>query len=72
MARKTSKTQAAPKYGIFRGEAYAVPLYDLDGNFARFDTIDAAMEALPALVADEERMAARWGFTPAKLIVRTF
>ena len=69
MARKSNRS-TAPRYGIFRGTTYAVPVYDLDGNMARFDTLDAAKAALPELQADENRMAARWGYPAAKLIVQ--
>ena len=70
MARKTSTTSTTPKYGIFRGETYAVPMCDDSGAPVRFDTLDAAQAALPAMQAEENRFAARWGYTAPTFVIQ--
>lgn len=67
--RKTRKTLRTPAYVIQRGEVHPAPLYDLDGNLARFDTIADAQSALPKLVAEEEMLSERWGYRPSKLTI---
>lgn len=68
MARKR-KRNTTPRYGIFRGINYAVPVYDLDGNVASYETREQAQAALPALQDDENRMAVRWGYPAATLTI---
>ena len=70
MTRKSSTTSTTPKYGIFRGETYAVPQYDDNGNFARYDTLNAAQAALPALQDQEARFARRWGYTAPTFVIQ--
>lgn len=67
--RNTRNTLRTPAYVIQRGEVYPAPLYDLDGNLARFATIADAQSALPKLVEEEKMLSERWGYCPSKLTI---
>lgn len=70
MNRKPSTANSAPKYGIFRGNTYAVPVCDYSGTPVYFDTLDDARAALPAMQSEEDRFAARWGYTAPTFLIQ--